>query len=556
MNEKRLPIIIFILPIAAVVTTVVIFLFTYCIQQTQIMKDVSNNIRNLYVKQITNTEIKKINSSFDILIYNCNDLDSTLKDELKMRVDTVYDIMMDIYKNNQDLPKYKVVKVIKDAIRSIRYAQGLGYFFIYSMDGVNILLPPDSSAEGKNFINFKDAHGHYPIREAIKIVKKNKSGYLEWYWSRPHKAKYNLKNSKMYRKIGYIRYFEPLNWFVGTGLYVDDEIEYIKKEFIDAYIKERKKNGEYFMALDFLWSGKAKVLGSSIHIKTEYVDKNFIDGNGKKYMDKIFEDIYRGKFEHLIQYSNSLNRESYIYFRFYKDINLLLISRIDIEDMESIISSVKSQYATIFQRYMKDIFIVSVILTLIISGVFFVVSKMISKIFFKYQYEVRKREEKLQNLASYDELTGIYNRRKFYEILDYEMNMVKRYNQKLSLIMFDLDYFKNVNDRYGHNVGDKVLRIIAKSIRRNIRLTDTFARWGGEEFFIILPKTPIKEAAAIAEHLRKIIENIRFGRVCRITCSFGVTYFRNGDTRDSFVNRADKAMYKAKTKGRNRVEYL
>jgi diguanylate cyclase (GGDEF)-like protein len=171
-----------------------------------------------------------------------------------------------------------------------------------------------------------------------------------------------------------------------------------------------------------------------------------------------------------------------------------------------------------------------------------------------------ENEEKLKQLngllerrASTDMLTGIYNRLRFNEFLDREINEFRRYQHSLSLIMFDMDHFKKINDTFGHHAGDRVLQDMAKLISANIREVDIFARWGGEEFMILSSHTDVEHAAQLAEKLRTEVEAHRFEGPASISCSFGVTQFGNQDTAESLIARADKALYQAKTEGRNRV---
>jgi len=163
-------------------------------------------------------------------------------------------------------------------------------------------------------------------------------------------------------------------------------------------------------------------------------------------------------------------------------------------------------------------------------------------------------EEEIERLATTDKLTQAYNRAKFDEIIEREIERSWRHNRPLSLLMFDIDHFKQVNDTYGHAVGDCVLKTMAELVRKNMRKIDCFVRWGGEEFMIIASETDLKTAGNTAERIRKIIESYRFDEAGKITVSFGVTQFGKDDTVDTFVKRADDALYKAKANGRNRVE--
>lgn len=163
-------------------------------------------------------------------------------------------------------------------------------------------------------------------------------------------------------------------------------------------------------------------------------------------------------------------------------------------------------------------------------------------------------EEKLEKLSETDRLTGLANRLKFDESLLSSIDRAKRYKAGLSVIMFDIDHFKKINDTYGHLCGDDVLKIIAKIGKESIRKSDFIARWGGEEFIILQPDIPANEAQTLAERLRQAIESHNFEKAGRITASFGVTHFKEDDTDESFIKRVDDALYLAKENGKNRVE--
>ncbi|NOX14780.1 MAG: diguanylate cyclase [Epsilonproteobacteria bacterium] len=162
-------------------------------------------------------------------------------------------------------------------------------------------------------------------------------------------------------------------------------------------------------------------------------------------------------------------------------------------------------------------------------------------------------EKKLKKLATTDKLTLVANRSKFDEIMKYSIDRAKRYDINLSLILFDIDNFKNINDTYGHLIGDEVLKKLAMIGKESIRKSDLIARWGGEEFMIVQPDIPKKEATILAQRLRKDIQDYDFPKVGQVTASFGVTTFKKSDTLDSFLTRVDKALYDAKERGKNRV---
>ncbi|MFY9075738.1 hypothetical protein CRU99_07335 [Malaciobacter mytili] len=168
--------------------------------------------------------------------------------------------------------------------------------------------------------------------------------------------------------------------------------------------------------------------------------------------------------------------------------------------------------------------------------------------------ELKEKSNLLEYQASHDLLTGLYNRQKFHDIFGKEIRRDKRYDNDLSLILFDIDHFKNFNDEFGHNLGDEVLKFIAEIVTKNVREHDTIVRWGGEEFLILLPETDLKGALKVAEKIRVAIEEFRDDTLPKnITASFGVTTLYEGDNEEQFVKKADIALYKAKSEGRNKV---
>lgn len=168
------------------------------------------------------------------------------------------------------------------------------------------------------------------------------------------------------------------------------------------------------------------------------------------------------------------------------------------------------------------------------------------------------KASKYETLAVTDRLTGTYNRVKFEQELQVEIDKIKRYSlNPFSLVLFDIDNFKSINDTHGHLAGDTVLRKLAKVVKESLRSSDIFARWGGEEFVVLLTFTAGKNGYEAAESLRKVIENAPMEMpVKKITCSFGITDFKEDDNVHSLLKRADDAMYQAKNSGKNKVVLL
>jgi diguanylate cyclase (GGDEF)-like protein len=167
---------------------------------------------------------------------------------------------------------------------------------------------------------------------------------------------------------------------------------------------------------------------------------------------------------------------------------------------------------------------------------------------------LQNEAERLKIRATTDRLTGLFNRAKFDEQLLSEIARAQRYNTPLSLVLYDIDHFKEVNDAYGHQMGDHVLVGLSEIVASGLREVDFLARWGGEEFVVLLPGCSREMAGQAAEKLRAAIARTTFDPVGSITSSFGVAEFNDGETAESLIARADNALYRAKMNGRNRVE--
>jgi diguanylate cyclase (GGDEF)-like protein/PAS domain S-box-containing protein len=163
-------------------------------------------------------------------------------------------------------------------------------------------------------------------------------------------------------------------------------------------------------------------------------------------------------------------------------------------------------------------------------------------------------EEQVRIMAITDGLTGINNRQEFDRLLEHEIERANRYHTPLSLLMYDLDHFKQVNDRFGHNTGDTALKTVTSLVNDNIRNIDIHGRWGGEEFMVLLPQTGLSTAKDVAEKLRQTIASHQFNKLGSITASFGVVEFAPHEKAKSLAQRVDEALYRAKALGRNRVE--
>lgn len=166
---------------------------------------------------------------------------------------------------------------------------------------------------------------------------------------------------------------------------------------------------------------------------------------------------------------------------------------------------------------------------------------------------VGEGEHGLLKMATTDVLTGIGNRRLLEEVFHAHQRLEERYAVDIFLLMFDIDGFKDINDTFGHNVGDLVLKELTKLVSNSIRKSDIFIRWGGEEFMILLRYSDSETVVKIAEQIRTRIDNYHFETIIHMTCSFGLTSIKANESLENVIERADKALYRAKADGKNTV---
>ena len=213
------------------------------------------------------------------------------------------------------------------------------------------------------------------------------------------------------------------------------------------------------------------------------------------------------------------------------------INRFTKEDIDAILNN----YQFILYSEQVDYYLIfKIVLPLMLLLVLFVYYNI------KMREEMEKRKKielQLSELANRDFLTKIFNRRKIEEILEIELDRVERYENNLSVIFFDINDFKYINDTFGHIMGDEVLIKIADLLSHNIRITDSIGRWGGDEFLIILPQTTLSQCENIILDFEEQINLIEFNDGLKISCSFGVADYKEGDDLDSLLKRADESMY-------------
>ena len=306
---------------------------------------------------------------------------------------------------------------------------------------------------------------------------------------------------------------------------------------------------------------------TNIQIATQIFENQVLLTENKEKADKSFLNLIKNIREDKISFVRQLpNSDLVIGSGFYlEDINKIVQNQRDIELKEH-------------DKNINVTLSLAIVFTLLSFILSYIISKMLLKAFNilhsslkdksielqklnnELEIKVENRTNKLKNaykkmkdLASIDDLTKIYNRYYFFNILNQQLEKLKSDDKNFSLIMFDLDHFKNVNDTYGHDVGDYVLHETCRVVEKCLREDDTFARIGGEEFLISLPNTNIEDAFYIAQRIRQNIEQHKFKDIPKLTISLGVAEANEPILSTELLKKVDLALYKAKKEGRNKV---
>jgi diguanylate cyclase (GGDEF)-like protein len=279
------------------------------------------------------------------------------------------------------------------------------------------------------------------------------------------------------------------------------------------------RNELFFLTIDIIPSPVAVTKAE----KTIYVNKNFLDFFGFKNLEdfhkkkecicKLF--LKHEKYFTLDKVENRLEWTKYLFKK--------------VTNNDKVFVAILDKYENIryFEIHMEKIPEYPEYYIIVLNDITFI-----------------QENEKLKKIAYYDFLTNIYNRNIFTELFNKKIKIKHRFKTDLTLLLLDIDYFKKINDTYGHDIGDKVLINFTKLISNNLRETDIFARWGGEEFMVLLPYANKKIGYEIAEKLRKLVEKSNLKP--KFTISIGVTELKDGDNIKTAFKRVDEALYKAK----------
>lgn len=575
MNEKNLFKLITFGPILFIPLTVFILFLNHIFLTQELFHTTTANLKEELIAQQKQNTVSKVTMAVDLMVYERSTIETRLKEKVKERVLQAYAIGLHIYRQNPLANKAEIQKRIADALRPMIWNEGESFIFILNKQGVFVLAPEYlKNFEGKSILHFQDATGRFVIQEEIATVSQQGEGFLWDTFTRPGKDP-----SIQYEQIAFVKDFGIFDWYLGSSEYLDITTEEIEKTAIEVLRNIDNDTQGYFFVFDT--SGKI-ILHSN---NPELEGKNLLQSHGSIHKElatqlhqakeRDFKDFITYKWENpqsgKIETKNS-------YFQKIPQTNWLIGSGFYTDAIEHIATQKKQQMQQEHDLKIFQLKIYSLLFTFLSLLVSFFIAKKLQKKFVLLKEKLLEKSDELQelnmqleekisqrtqqleqaytkmkHLANTDALTQINNRFSFLNAFHTELQKHKSLQREFSLLMFDIDHFKHINDTYGHDIGDIIIIELTKVVKGCLREEDIFGRVGGEEFMLFLPQTSLQKAQEIAQRVRKAVDENSFSVVMHVTISIGVVASTGSEESSEILKRVDVALYEAKREGRNRV---
>ncbi|MDG3087913.1 cache domain-containing protein [Vibrio hannami] len=519
------------------------------------------SMRSDYIQQEKKRVRQEVDSVYQQLVYEKAHTEAALKREIKQRVYEAHSIVKNIYENNLDKPRDEVIKLIKDVLRGVRFNRGRGYYFIYQMDGTNVLLPHLKHMEDTSLWEFKDSKGSSIIQELVSIVTDKNEGYHRWWFYKPQDLNNDLE------KIGFVKYFEPLDWFIGTGEYVEDfEVE-IQQRLLNWISEIRYGSSGYIFVID----QGAKILAHQDEEMRNFNGFNLHDSNKNFYIRDLLEVAKAGggfvDYEAPFKPEGVQRSDKTSYARWFDKWQWTVGSGIYLSDIESHLADREEAI-----KQQNDAELVKLLLfSFLMASIMFVfatyLSGRLSTRFRKFQAQINhdfdqlsSTNKKMQQIELYDSLTVLPNRIQFTQLVKKYIQEAELSGRYVATVLVDLDNFKSVNDSYGHNNGDKLLAMLGRRFEAILDANEGVSRLGSDQFIFCFPGLVKKhELRDKIEIIQKVFSEdfVVEDQPISVTCSIGIAnYPEDGFTAEELVSNADIALYKAKSNTKGGVQYF
>jgi diguanylate cyclase (GGDEF)-like protein len=519
---------------------------------------------------------ERVKKTSDLIIYEKSLIKEELHKRIKQRVYNAKNIALNLYqKYHNTLSKDQLQRVIIDTLRPLQWNDGESFIWILDFEGIMHLAPEYlHHKEGRSIIDFKDATGREIIKEEIALARSPGEGFLWDTFTKPSGVQH-----QQYKQLAYVTAFGHYDWYLGSAEYLDTAIQKMDTLLLKKISTVSSRNDEHI----FIINHKGNIL---LHPLDPDIEGHNIYTSNDPHMAEVvpvFEGVLKNRVNGFINYewhhpaTKRLDKKT-TFVKHIPNTDWLIGSGFFHADIADLIHSEEEMISFGKVKNKQEILTAGLFFILMSFLISFMISQWIKKKFYLYEKRItRKNTElkdlnemlekkvkertmnlevvntKLERLATTDALTQLHNRYFFMQSLEAEVKRFYRYHSVFSLIMFDLDYFKQINDTYGHQRGDEILIEVSRLVESSLRNTDTLFRFGGEEFMVILPETDLDEAYEIADRMRLLVEKNDFGLELKTTISIGVVVFKDGDSVDSIISKVDTLLYHSKDEGRNSI---
>ncbi|MFA6041739.1 MAG: cache domain-containing protein, partial [Methylophilus sp.] len=543
---------------------IVVFVFALAVDLIAIQhnrEQAAQSIKNLREEltfQRKDSIRSEVHQVYSHLLLEKSKIESDLKEKTKQRVYEAYGIANHIYAQNLGKSKTEISKLIIDALRPVRFFDGRGYFFILANDGKTILNGPNAYLEGPQGWDLQDEAGHQLVQNMLYVTKNNKEGFVSWRYKKPDSV-----NNMAFEKIGYIKKFEPYDWSIATGEYLSDFELDVKTKLLKWFSDYEYGENGYFFVLD----KNGKLLA---HHVNDFLGLDFVIG--KKVNAKLLNDINAqiNKGGGYIHYSKPLtlsgktSLEQLSYVKEVKEWGWIIGTAFSAQAFEKHLRLKEKQLVELNHRSLMHLIYLTIVSMILLTASSLYVSNLIARRFemFKNQIkndfnELNTTKDKMEYMALHDALTDLPNRVLMLQIIKENIQSAMVENEKLAIMFVDLDNFKNVNDLYGHHVGDLLLRVVSQRFKGLLSTYDSVSRLGGDEFVFCFTKLPNKKEAE--DKAKLVLESLVTpitieSKPLFIGCSIGVSMFPDdGSSAETLIGYADTVLYKSKADKKGQV---